>query len=100
MARTDRVPRGNERLDFMSRLVSPFGTKGLLAGRKRPQTLLSWFEAQPEQKALKICDKKARSFSVISGRHGRPICPGSRLGRDKKPERKVSFLLVNMRLCS
>jgi hypothetical protein len=49
---------------------------------------------QPGQKALKTRDKKLRSFSVIWGRRGQPICPGSRMGRDKWTGRKPSFLLV------
>jgi hypothetical protein len=49
----DRVPRGNEPLDFMSRIVSPAGTKGLPAGRKRPQTLFSRFETPTGTKGLK-----------------------------------------------
>jgi hypothetical protein len=50
---TNRFPCRHEWLDFMSKLVSPAGTKGLPAGRKRPQTLLSRFEAPTGTKGLK-----------------------------------------------
>jgi hypothetical protein len=58
MVRIDRVPHRNERLDFMSRLVSPAGTKGLPAGRKKPQTLLSRMDPQTGTKGLKEPRKK------------------------------------------
>lgn len=58
---------------------------------------LGW-SLQPGQKTIKNSDKRPRSFSVISGRRGQPICPGSRLSQDKRAGRKPSFLLVNLQL--
>jgi hypothetical protein len=73
-------------------LVSPAGTKELPAGRKRPQTLLSRFEAPTGTKGLK--ELRQKTPYLLGDFGGLPIYPNSGLGRDKMPGWKVRFLVV------